>query len=147
MSLPAQQPPPAGPGQPPVAPNNPQPGGYLPYQGGYFGGYQKAAPGYQQPGGYRPYNPNLPAAPVQTTEILIYDHYFSPASIQVAAGATVRWTNKGQTPHRVSELTGAWKSPDLAPGDSWSVTLRQPLNHYYYCRHHRLTMQGTIVVK
>jgi hypothetical protein len=148
MTLPAQQPqPPAG-GQQPSVPGNPQPGGYPQYQGGYFGGYQKPPQGYQkQPYGYRQYNPYLPPAPVATTEVAIHDHYFDPPSIQVAPGATVRWTNKGQRPHRVAELTGKWKSPDLAPGDSWSLTLRKPLNQHYYCPHHRLTMNATIIVK
>lgn len=148
VTLTAQQPPPSGDGKQPAAPGNQQPAGYAQYPGGYFGGYQQSPSGYQQsPWGYRPYNPYLPPAPVPTTEVQIYDHYFYPSAIQVAPGATVRWTNKGQTPHRVAELRGAWKSPDLAPGDSWSITLKNPLNSYYYCPHHRLTMSGTIVVK
>jgi plastocyanin len=84
---------------------------------------------------------------VPTTEVAIYDDYFSPKSIQVVPGSTVRFTNKGKKPHAIAELTGAWSSPELAPNDSWSVTLRRPLNHYYYCRHHRLTMNASIVVK
>jgi plastocyanin len=96
---------------------------------------------------YRPFGLYLPAPPVPTTEVDILDNGFSPPSIKVGPGTTVRWTNKGQKRHTVTELTGAWTSPELAPNDSWSVTLRQPLNHYYYCRHHPLTMNATIVVK
>jgi len=139
---------------PPDGPASQQPqpgaGGYPAQPPGSGGGYRPS--GYPQaPGGYRPYpggsQPANPYLPVATTEVVIYDGYFYPPSIQVAPGATIRWTNKGLHRHTVTDLTGLWTSPELAPNDSWSFTLRHPLNHYYYCRHHRLTMSATIVVK
>jgi plastocyanin len=84
---------------------------------------------------------------VDEAEIRIYDGHFEPAVVLVTPGATIKWVNHGNHAHTVTDLAGTWTSKDLLPGGSYTHKLTHALHHYYYCRHHRLTMSGTIHVQ
>ncbi len=107
----------------------------------------------QAPGGYgSPAQPGYapssgPPQPVAKAEVGIYDDYFEPAAVLVTPGATVRFVNRGHHKHTVTDYAGMWDSRDIPPGGSYTLTVKQPLHTYYYCRHHRLTMKGTILVQ
>jgi plastocyanin len=70
---------------------------------------------------------------------------FSPATIEVAPGTTVTWTNADAAPHTSTGKNGAWDSGTLAPGASFSVTFRTPGTYEYACMIHPF-MHGTVVV-
>jgi plastocyanin len=110
--------------------------------------------GYSQPmyppGAYyaqpAPYPPTLMPVPGTIMDVAASDDKFEPATLTVAPGTTVRWTNKGSHKHTVTSATGAWDSGDLAAGQVYSATFTRPGTFEYFCRHHR-DMKGTIIVK
>ena len=79
----------------------------------------------------------------QGTGVTIVDFAFQPASLQVAVGSTVTWTNGGQAPHTA---TGSgFNSGTLAPGASFSQTFGTAGTFSYICSIHP-NMQGSITV-
>jgi plastocyanin len=83
--------------------------------------------------------------PKQKSEVTLYDNYFSPSVLWVAAGTEVRFTNQGQH-HHTTTCNWVWESGDLAPGKSFSLTFSRSGNYSYYCRHHTSWMRGTVTV-
>jgi plastocyanin len=77
--------------------------------------------------------------------VSIVDFAFQPASVEVAAGSTVTWTNTGQAPHTVTADDGAFDSGQLAPGASFSQTFDTAGTFTYHCNIHP-QMTGTIIV-
>jgi len=70
---------------------------------------------------------------------------FLPASLTVAPGTTVTWTNWDDSNHGV-------KFPDqgsgrLDKGKTWSRTFTTPGQYDYVCQFHGSRMKGTIIVK
>ena len=51
---------------------------------------------------------------------------FNPASVTVAVGTTVTWENQDGMSHNVIADDGSFKSPDLGPGKTFSVTFEKP---------------------
>jgi plastocyanin len=55
--------------------------------------------------------------PPGTVGVNIRDFSFTPASLTVKVGTTVRWTNQGPSGHTTTSDTGVWQSTTLsAPG-------------------------------
>jgi len=79
------------------------------------------------------------------TAVSIANFAFQPASLQVAVGATVTWTNADSTAHTVTSDTGAFDSGPLAPGASFSQTFTTAGTFTYHCQIHPF-MTATIVV-
>jgi len=79
------------------------------------------------------------------TAVSIANFAFQPASLQVAVGATVTWTNADSTAHTVTSDTGAFDSGSLAPGASFSQTFTTAGTFTYHCQIHPF-MTATIVV-
>lgn len=80
---------------------------------------------------------------------------FIPATVTIAAGATVRWTNADVANHQITSGVvegnqprpdGRVSSPLLFRGDEFSITFRTPGEHPYYCGVHPF-MRGTVGVK
>jgi plastocyanin len=91
--------------------------------------------------------PPTPAQPATTVTVGAYDNRFSPPTINVQPGTTVRWVNAGQHAHTVTDKDGRWDSGDIKPGATYSATFNRPGVYYYYCRHHAADkMQGVVVV-
>ena len=57
-----------------------------------------------------------------TVDIRIERSGFVPDNVTVAAGDTVRWTNRDTIDHQVVSETGAFASPTLRPGQAYSFT-------------------------
>jgi plastocyanin len=77
------------------------------------------------------------------------DNVFAPEIARVAVGASVGWTNDGNTLHTVTADDGSWGSGDLASGDEFEQTFEEPGVYTYYCRFHGSPgagMTGTVVV-
>jgi plastocyanin len=81
------------------------------------------------------------------TTVGAYDNRFSPQTITVQPGTTVKWVNYGQHNHTITANDDSWNSGDIKPGASYSATFKRPGTYYYYCRHHRQDkMQGVVNV-
>jgi plastocyanin len=83
------------------------------------------------------------AAAVQ--EVKIDNFSFGPATITVAAGTTVTWTNRDDIPHTVVS-DGAFKSKAMDTDDKFSYTFAKPGTYNYFCSIHP-KMTGKVVVK
>ena len=86
------------------------------------------------------------AAPARaaTHAVTITDGAFSPASLAVAPGDTVTWTNQDDRPHTVTAANGAFDSGNLEPGASFSFTFTDAGTTGYACSYHP-EMQAAIV--
>jgi Icc protein len=70
---------------------------------------------------------------------------FSPASITVPPGTTVRWTNRDDIPHTVVAEDRSFKSAVLDTDNQFSRQFSQPGTVKYFCSIHP-HMTGTVVV-
>ena len=61
-----------------------------------------------------------PAASAATKTVSIKRSSFSPATVGITAGDTIRWRNDDTRYHQVVSTTGTFASPVLAPGRSYS---------------------------
>jgi len=77
--------------------------------------------------------------------VSIVDFAFEPASVEVAAGSTVTWTNTGAAPHTVTADDGSFDSGQLAPGATFSQTFDSRGDFTYHCSIHP-QMTGTVSV-
>ncbi|MBV1703824.1 MAG: cupredoxin family copper-binding protein [Hyphomicrobiales bacterium] len=78
-------------------------------------------------------------------KVTIQGFAFSPASISVAAGDSVTWTNQDGAPHLV-DGGAAFRSAALAKGQSFTFTFAKAGSFAYRCGIHP-SMSGTVVVK
>jgi plastocyanin len=83
------------------------------------------------------------AAPV---EVKIDNFSFSPATITVPAGTTVRWTNRDDIPHTVVSDDQKFASKALDTDDQYSYTFTKPGTYPYFCSIHP-KMTGKVVVQ
>jgi plastocyanin len=72
-----------------------------------------------------------PQAFAATKDVTINKNGFTPTSVTVATGDTVRWTNKDTVNHQVVADTGAFASPVLGPNRSYSFTFRAAGTYRY----------------
>jgi plastocyanin len=72
---------------------------------------------------------------------------FTPATLTVAAGTKVTWTNRDDIPHTVTSAAPPklFHSGALDTGDSFNFTFDAPGAYKYFCALHP-HMQGTVVV-
>ncbi len=86
------------------------------------------------------------AAPEANAEaIAIAGRRFSPATIDVAVGTTVTWTNNDAVPHTVTADDAAFASDTLSSGTQFSHTFDVAGTFTYHCSIHS-TMIGTVTV-
>jgi len=82
------------------------------------------------------------AAHAQAAQVTIMDFAFAPATLTVAPGTTVTWTNQGPTVHTATSDTGVWDSHTLKAGGTFSFTFKQAGTYSYHCSiHPRMTAQ------
>jgi len=91
----------------------------------------------------------LGAASVQ--DIAIQTFQFQPARLEVAAGSTVRWTNRDEIEHIVTagtpeRPTGVFRASLDGKGTTMNVVFTTPGDFQYFCDRHQ-SMRGEIVVK
>jgi plastocyanin len=87
-----------------------------------------------------------PSAPTSVKRVKIVDFAFKPATMTIAKGTRVRWTNAGNTTHTSTSIKGVWDSGSLAPGDTFSRVFRRVGTFKYHCTIHPTLMHGKIVV-
>ena len=76
----------------------------------------------------------------------IHGHMYMPDDLGVGQGTTVTWTNDDSDPHNVVADGGAFASPTLEKGGSWSYTFSGPGTFAYYCSIHP-DMKAKVVVR
>lgn len=78
-----------------------------------------------------------------THQVEIKGFAFVPASLQVAVGDTVEFTNKDGAPHTASATDGSFETGTIKRGQTGQVTIGAAGTHAYKCKFHP-NMQGTI---
>jgi plastocyanin len=81
-----------------------------------------------------------------STTVTIDNFTFSPMTIEVQRGATIKWINKDDIPHVVASTAGTFKSRAIDTDGSFVFTFTEPGTYEYYCSVHP-KMTGKIVVK
>jgi plastocyanin len=71
---------------------------------------------------------------------------FTPAALTVTVGTTVTWKNEDDSPHRIGDKDGTFKSAALDTDDTFSHTFAAPGEYPYICTIHPY-MVGKIIVK
>ncbi|MBI4935312.1 MAG: cupredoxin domain-containing protein, partial [Actinobacteria bacterium] len=91
-----------------------------------------------------PGSPTPPPAP-STVTVRMANRAFSPASISIATGDTVVWSNADKDDHTVTDRAGAFDSGVFAPGGSWRRTFTTAGTFTYICDLHP-SMVGSVTV-
>ena len=92
------------------------------------------------------------SSPAIVVDVGVFDFRFTPETVAVAPGDTIRWINYGAFSHntvsgRPDSAPGQlWSSPFLATGDTYRlpVTFSEPVP--YYCSLHSQSMRGLLSV-
>jgi plastocyanin len=75
--------------------------------------------------------------------IRIRDNLFTPSTLDVGAGTTVRWINVGHNTHNVTPNAGkAYSSGNIKPGASYVHTFADEGTFAYYCTLHGTPTSG-----
>jgi plastocyanin len=80
------------------------------------------------------------------TEVKIDNFSFTPATVTVAVGTTVTWTNSDDVPHTVVSDDKTFKSKVLDTDEKFSYTFTKPGTYPYFCSIHP-KMTAKIVVQ
>jgi plastocyanin len=92
---------------------------------------------------------NSPIIGATVAIVAIRDFDFQPRTITVKPGTTVTWVNcepTGIDAHTTTSNTGAWDSPFMEPGDTYSWTFSAAGTFDYHCVPHP-SMQATVIVQ
>src|SRR5579872_3299667 len=79
-------------------------------------------------------------------EVKIDNFSFGPATLTVAAGTTVTWTNRDDIPHNVVSTDGVFKSKVVDTDEKFSYTFAKAGTYSYFCAIHP-KMTGKVVVQ
>ena len=79
-------------------------------------------------------------------EVKIDNFSFTPPTITVPAGTTVRWTNRDDIPHTVVSDDQSFKSKAMDTDEAFSQTFTKPGTYSYFCSIHP-HMTGKVVVQ
>ena len=106
-----------------------------------------------------PTSPTTPTTPTSgnvAATISITDYYFTPASVAVKVGSTVRWVNNGAVSHTTVSDKTAWTSAQLSGsttdqyggqsgGQSYDYTFGTTGTYSYHCSIHPPTQYSSFV--
>jgi len=70
--------------------------------------------------------------------VLIEGMRFQPEGLTVAAGDTVVWINRDMVPHTATSASGRFDSNEIAPGKTWTYSVRAAGEFAYVCTYHPL---------
>ena len=82
----------------------------------------------------------------RTHRVAIKNFLFAPASVVVAVGDTVEWTNGDFVPHTATARDSSWDSKQIDGDGAWRFVARAAGRHAYYCVLHP-NMVGTVEVR
>ena len=89
---------------------------------------------------------NAQSRPAPAQEVKIDNFSFGPATLTVAAGTTVTWTNRDDIPHNVVSTANMFKSKVVDTDEKFSYTFAKPGTFPYFCSIHP-KMTGQVVVQ
>lgn len=78
-------------------------------------------------------------------DVTIKGFAFSPATLKIKAGDTVRWVNKDGAAHTADDAGRTWKTGTIKPNKSAEVTFGAAGKFNYVCKFHP-KMKGKITV-
>jgi plastocyanin len=87
-----------------------------------------------------------PATPAATVTVSIVKTGFVPPGVSIDVGDTVTWKNTDTITHQVVANTGAFASPILGAGKSYSFTFKRAGTFRYHDALH-VSLKGTVTVK
>ena len=87
-----------------------------------------------------------PSVADELPTVAVRDNFYSPNTITVSVGATVRWQHDGRNEHTVSSYQGYFDSGTLRGGEAFEQVFTTPGRYDYYCRFH-LTNRGAVIVQ
>ena len=97
-------------------------------------------------GGGRDFAASARQAQASNVDVKIDNFSFGPATLTVAAGTTVTWTNRDDIPHTVVSDDKVFKSKVLDTDEKFSFTFTKPGTYGYFCSIHP-KMTGKVVVQ
>jgi plastocyanin len=97
-------------------------------------------------GNWKTYAAPADAQSAAETAIKIDNFSFTPATVTIPAGTTVRWTNRDDIPHTIVSDDKTFKSKALDTDDQFTYTFTKPGTYSYFCSIHP-KMTGKVVVQ
>jgi plastocyanin len=85
-------------------------------------------------------------SPSATQRVTVDNFSFNPATLTVAPGTTVTWTNRDDVPHTITANDKRFASKPLDTDDTFSHVFTQAGTYSYFCAVHP-HMTGQIIVK
>ena len=82
----------------------------------------------------------------RTYRVVMKNFDVVPATIAVATGDTVEWTNADFVPHTATARDSSWDSKSIDGSQTWRLVARTPGRHEYYCVFHP-NMRGIVDVR
>jgi len=81
------------------------------------------------------------------SKVEIANFMYAPASVEVAMGGSITWTNSDSSPHTATAQgdRGVLDTGTLKQGDSKTITFTSPGTYRYQCLFHPF-MHGTVTV-
>jgi plastocyanin len=76
----------------------------------------------------------------------MHNDAYTPVTVTVHTGDTVRWTNDDDDAHTVTATDGSFDSKGIDSNGSWTYTFTKAGTYKYFCELHPF-MKGTIIVK
>jgi plastocyanin len=92
-----------------------------------------------------PTGPTVARASASAT-VSMGDNFYSPASVSIAVGDTVTWSNNGQAQHSATANNGSFDTGVFGPGGSRSHTFTRAGTFSYFCTVHGQSQSGTVRV-
>jgi plastocyanin len=86
-----------------------------------------------------------PANASSEVVVKIDNFSFSPATITVPVGTTVRWTNRDDIPHTVVSDDKVFKSKALDTDEAFTYTFTKPGTYGYFCSIHPKMIAKVVV--
>ena len=81
-----------------------------------------------------------------SAEVKVDNFSFGPATLTVAVGTTVIWTNRDDIPHTIVSTDKVFKSKVLDTDEKFSFTFDKAGTYPYFCSIHP-KMTGSVVVQ
>ena len=88
----------------------------------------------------------VPVVLAATRGVDIRDFSFSPRTVEIRVGDTLRWTNRDSVAHTATARNGSFDTGMLAEGESGSIRFTAAGTYRYLCTPHP-DMTGTVVVR
>lgn len=83
---------------------------------------------------------------VGATAVEIKEFAYTPPTLAVPVGTTVRWINHDEEPHTITSVSGAFGSAGLSHDDTFAQTFTRPGRYEYFCALHP-RMKAVVIVK